>query len=99
MITYVIRASLLGRQDKFMPIGREGIFIGYDKNTTAYYCVYAPDIYTTVISSNVQFFKDLLGSSIDNYQLWIELLDGLFEYVDGTFNKHVVRNKRGRLQG
>ncbi len=52
-----------------MPIGREGIFMGYDENTTAYYRVYAPDIHTTVISSNVKFFKDLLGSLIDNYQL------------------------------
>src|SRR6266487_6298818 len=69
VIAYVARASLLGRQDKFMPTGREGIFIGYNENTTAYYHVYAPDIYTTVISSNVKFFEDLLGSSIDNYQL------------------------------
>jgi len=50
-----------------MPTGREGIFMGYNENTTAYYHVYAPDMYTTVVSSNVKFFKDLLGSSIDNY--------------------------------
>ncbi len=50
-----------------MPIGRKGIFIDYNKNTTAYYYVYTPDIYTTVISSNVKFFKDLLGSLINNY--------------------------------
>src|SRR6266536_5487429 len=69
VITYVTRASLLGRQDKFMPTGREGIFIGYNENTTAYYCVYTPNMHTTVILSNVKFFKDLLGSLIDNYQL------------------------------
>ncbi len=73
--------------------------MGYDENTTAYYRVYTPDIHTTVISSNVKFFEDLPGSSIDNYQLWIELSDGSFERTDGTFNKHVVRNKRGRPQG
>ena len=50
-----------------MPIRREGIFIGYDENTTAYYLVYAPDMHTTVILSNVKFFEDLLGSLIDNY--------------------------------
>ncbi len=90
VIAHITRASLLGRQDKFMPIGREGIFIGYDKNTTAYYYVYTPDIHTTVISSNVKFFKDLLGSLINNYQLQIELLDGLFERIDSIFNKHVI---------
>ena len=90
VIAYVTRASLLGRQDKFMPIGCEGIFIGYNKNTTAYYRVYAPNIHTTVILSNVKFFEDLLGSLIDNYQLQIELLDGSFKRTDSTFNKHVV---------
>ena len=64
--------------------------MGYDENTTAHYRVYAPDMHTTVISSNVKFFEDLPGSSIDNYQLWIELLDGLFEYVDGIFIGHIM---------
>ena len=52
-----------------MPISREGIFIGYNKNTIAYYRVYAPNIYTTIILSNIKFFKNLLGSFIKNYQL------------------------------
>ena len=50
-----------------MPISRDGIFIGYNKNTIAYYRVYALNIYTTIISSNIKFFKDLPGSSIKNY--------------------------------
>ena len=50
-----------------MPTGREGIFIGYNKNTTTYYHVYALNMYTIVILSNVKFFKDLLGSLINNY--------------------------------
>jgi hypothetical protein len=50
-----------------MPTGRKGIFIGYNEHTTTHYRVYAPDMHTTVILSNVKFFKDLLGSSIDNY--------------------------------
>ena len=41
--------------------------MGYNKNTIAYYRVYAPNIYTIIISSNVKFFKNLLGSSIKNY--------------------------------
>ena len=99
VIAYVVRASLPGRQDKLMPTGREGIFMGYDEHTTTHYRVYAPDIHTTVISSNVKFFEDLPGSSIDNYQLQVELLDSSFEQADGTFNKHVVQNRRGRPQG
>ena len=50
-----------------MLISREGIFIGYNKNTIAYYKVYTPNIYTIIISSNIKFFKDLLGSFIKNY--------------------------------
>jgi hypothetical protein len=50
-----------------MPTGRKGIFIGYNKHTTTHYYVYAPDIHTTIILSNVKFFKDLLGSLINNY--------------------------------
>ena len=81
-----------------MPIGHKGIFMGYNKHTTAYYYVYAPDIYTTIILSNIKFFKDLLGSSINNYQLQVELLDDLFEYTDNIFNKHIIWNKRGHSQ-
>jgi hypothetical protein len=99
VIAHVSRASLPGRQDKYMPSGREGIFMGYDENTTAHYRVYAPDMHTTVISSNVTFFEDLPGSSIDNYQLWVEASDGTFEQADGTYNKHVIRRKRGRPLG
>ena len=79
VIAHVTRSSLLGRQDKFMPSGREGIFTGYDDYTTAHYRVYAPNMHTIVISSNVTFFKDLLGSSINNYQLWIKNSNGTFE--------------------
>ena len=52
-----------------MLISREGIFIGYNENTIAYYRVYAPDIYTIIILSNIKFFEDLPGSFIKNYQL------------------------------
>ena len=99
VIAHVTRSSLPGRQDKFMPPGREGIFMGYDEYTTAHYRVYAPDMHTTVISSNVTFFEDLPGSSIDNYQLWIENSDGTFEQADGIYNKHVIRKRRGRPLG
>ena len=99
IITYVVCAFLLGRQDKFMPIGYKGIFMSYNKYTTIYYYVYISDMYTTMISSNIKFFEDLLGSSINNYQLQVELSDGLFKHADGTFNKYVMWNKRECLQG
>ena len=73
--------------------------MSYDKYTTAYYYVYTPNMYTTMISSNIKFFEDLLGSLINNYQLQVELLDSSFECTNSTFNKHVVRNKRGYSQG
>ena len=50
-----------------MPTGHKEIFIGYNKYTTAYYYVYAPNIYTTIILSNIKFFEDILESSINNY--------------------------------
>lgn len=99
VIAHVARESLPDRQDKLMPTGREGIFMGYDTKTTAHHRVYAPDLHRTIISSNVRFFEDIPGSSINNYQLWIELTDGTFEESEGTFNKLIVRNKRGRPMG
>jgi hypothetical protein len=96
VIAHVARESLPGRQDKFMPPGREGIFMGYDEHTTAHHKVYAPDMHTTIMSSNVRFFEDTPGSSIENYQLWMQLSDGTFEKSDGNWNRHVVRNRRGR---
>jgi hypothetical protein len=53
--------------DKLMFLGKEGIFIGYDKQTISYYRSYAPYIYKTIISSNMDFFKNTPGSAIRNY--------------------------------
>ena len=67
VIIYIIRESLPRRQDKFIPPSRESIFIGYNEYTTVYKRVYIPDIYITIILSNIKFYKDLPGSSIKNY--------------------------------
>ena len=99
VIAHVARASLPGRQDKLMPTGREGIFMGYDDQTTAHHMIYAPDMHTTIPSSNVRFFEDIPGSSIDNYQLWVELSDGSFEKSDGNYSRPPIRNRRGRQKG
>jgi hypothetical protein len=99
VIAHVTRASLPGRQDRLMPTGREGIFMGYDENTTAHHMIYAPDMHTTIPSSNVRFFEDIPGSAIDNFQLWIELSDGSFEKSDGNYSRPPVRNRRGRPKG
>lgn len=96
VIAHISRESLPGRQDKLMPTGREGVFMGYDEHTTSHHRLYAPDMHTTIVSSNVKFFEDIPGSSINNYQLWIELSDGSFEQSEGTYNKLLIRNKRGR---
>ena len=50
-----------------MPIGREGIFIEYNKHTIFYYKLYISNIYIIIISSNIKFFKNILDNSINNY--------------------------------
>jgi hypothetical protein len=63
----VPKKSIPERADKLIPLGRKGIFINYDKQITSYYKVYAPDIYKTIISSNMDFFENTPGSTIGNY--------------------------------
>jgi hypothetical protein len=53
--------------NKFIDTKRDSIFIGYNENTTKHYRIYAPDRYTTLISTNVRFFLDVKGGTIDNY--------------------------------
>ncbi|KAI6250546.1 hypothetical protein HI914_01183 [Erysiphe necator] len=96
VITHVSRSSLPGRKDKFMPSGREGIFMGYSEDTKAHYRVYAPDMHTTIISSNVIFFEDVPGRAIANFQLWIELSKDNSQKREGFYNILPVRNKRGK---
>lgn len=84
------------RADKFMATGRDGIFMGYDENTTKHYRIYAPDRHCTVISSTVRFFPDTKGGSIDNFQLWMEDSDGKFEQTEGRYNTPILRKRRGR---
>ena len=69
MIAHILREFLSSKQDKFMPIRREGVFMGYNKYIIFYYKLYISNIYITIISSNIKFFKDILDSSINNYQL------------------------------
>ena len=99
VIAYITRASLPGRQDKLMPTKREGIFMEYDKNTIAYYIIYALNIYTTILLSNVRFFENIPGSTINNFQLWIEISSNIFEKLKGIYSWSLVRNWRGRLKG
>ncbi|EKD12542.1 retrotransposon protein, putative, Ty1-copia sub-class [Drepanopeziza brunnea f. sp. 'multigermtubi' MB_m1] len=69
VIAYVPRESLLAktRKDKLMPSGREGIFIGYDENTTSYYKVYIPEMHSTTISSNVELSDGTFKESDGTY--------------------------------
>ena len=55
------------RSNKFIDTRRDSIFIGYNKNTTKHYRIYALDRHTTLISTNVRFFPDVKGGTIDNY--------------------------------
>jgi hypothetical protein len=55
------------RSNKFIDTRRDSIFIGYNENTTKHYRIYAPDRHTTLISTNVRFFPDVKGGTIDNY--------------------------------
>lgn len=70
--------------------------MGNSDETTAHYRVCAPDMHTTIISSNFIFFQDIPGRNISNYQLWAELSEGKFIKTDGNYNVFPVRNKRGR---
>ena len=67
MIAHILREFLPSRQDKLMPTGREGVFMGYNKHIISYYRLYASDIYITIVFSNVKFFEDIPGSFINNY--------------------------------
>lgn len=95
-IMHVARDSLPGRQDKLMPTGGEGIFVGYDAATTRHHRIYRPDLHRTVISSSVRFFEDTPGSQIADYKLWIELSDGTLVESPGTPNELPERRRRGR---
>jgi len=50
-----------------MLIKRKRVFIGYNKYTISYYKFYIFNIYITIISSNIKFFKNIPDSSINNY--------------------------------
>jgi len=77
-----------------MPTGRKGVFIGYNKYTIFHYKLYTSDIYIIIISNNIKFFKDILNSSINNYQLWIKLSNRSFKQLEGIYNKLLIQNKR-----
>src|SRR5438045_5052985 len=64
---YVDPKSLLaqGRKDKLMPRGCACIFMGYVDKTTKQYKVYAPDLWTTVRSSIVNFEEERNGGTVD----------------------------------
>jgi len=79
MIAYILRESFPDRQNKFMPIGKEGVFMGYNKYITFYYKLYISNIYIIIIFSNIKFFKDIPNNFINNYQLWIKLSNRSFE--------------------
>jgi hypothetical protein len=63
----VLKESIPERADKLISLGREGIFIGYDKQTILYYRIYTLDIHKTIISSNVDFFENTPRNTIRNY--------------------------------
>ena len=67
MIAHILRESFFDKQDKLILIKREKVFIGYNKHTISYYRLYILDIYIIIIFSNIKFFKDIPGSSINNY--------------------------------
>jgi hypothetical protein len=41
--------------------------MGYDNQITTHHIIYTLDIHTIIPLSNIRFFEDILGSSIDNY--------------------------------
>jgi hypothetical protein len=61
------KKSIPKKTNKLILLGRKGIFIDYNKQTIAYYKIYIPDIYKTIISSNIDFFKNIPRNTIRNY--------------------------------
>jgi transposase InsO family protein len=84
------------RTDKFIPIGRDGIFMGYSEDTEKHYRFYAPDLHRTVIATNVTFDETTPGGSIENFRLWMEQSNGEFVEAPGTPNTLPIRNPVGR---
>src|SRR5947207_1818843 len=72
-----------GRKDKLMPQGHACIFMGYVDETTKQYKVYAPDLWTTVRSSVVDFEEEMKGGTVD--------LNLPREHPQGTPNVLTVR--------
>ena len=77
-----------GRKDKLMPWGCACIFMGYVDETMKQYKVYAPDLWTTVRSSIVDFEEEMKGGTVD--------LNLLGEHPQGTPNVLTVRKPIGR---
>ena len=71
-----------------MPWGHACIFMGYVDETTKQYKVYAPDLWTTVRSSIVDFEEEMKGGTVD--------LNLLGEHLQGTPNVLTVRKPIGR---
>jgi hypothetical protein len=53
------------RNRKLLDRGRDAVFVGYVDKTTKQYWIYAPDMRIHMKSSNVKFYEDIPGGSID----------------------------------
>jgi hypothetical protein len=63
----MLKESIPKKANKLIPLGREGIFISYNKQITLYYRIYTLDIHKTIISSNMDFFENTPRNIIKNY--------------------------------
>ena len=60
--------------------------MSYNENTIAYYMIYTSNIYTIILLSNIRFFENIPRSTINNFQLQIELSNSLFKKLDSNYN-------------
>jgi hypothetical protein len=69
MIFYILLKSISEKTNKLISFRKKGIFINYNKYIIIYYQIYAPDMYKMIISNNIDFYENIPGNSIGNYQL------------------------------
>lgn len=97
VITYVDIKSMPqhARKDKFMPRGRDAVFVGYVNETTKQWKVWAPDLRRVIVVKRAEFFEDRRGSDL-NLNINLKFSNGRIISGNGTLNVMPERKPRGK---
>jgi len=58
---------MLEKANKLILLKKKGIFINYNKQIIIYYRIYIFNIYKTIFSNNIDFYKNIPSNIIENY--------------------------------